>query len=190
MKKEICHFDGFLQFTLHIGAKIILYFMANFKSLLEWRKKFATLMASCNSHFTLGPKLFYILWQILKVYLSEERNLPLWWLLAILTSQWGQNSHKIIFTKFYKFPFLWGKFATLMASCNSKNSLISITYSCFFSILGKSIKPNNLCKKEGPALLVTIGLFCLIFIRYSFIKALNLICFYNLKLHFNPFSQH
>ena len=61
----------------------------------------------------------------------------------------------------------------------SQNSLISITYLYFFPILGKSIKPN-LCKKEGPALLVTIWLFSLIFIRYSF--ELN-ICFYNLKLH-------
>ena len=88
VKKEICHFDGFLQFTLHIGAKIILYFMANSKSLLEWRKKFAT-----------------------------------WWLLAI---------HKI-----HLFPLL---------------------IYVFFQFLGKSIKPNNLCKKEGQALLVTIGL--------------------------------
>ena len=50
------HFDGFLQFTLHIGAKTILYFMANFKILHGLRKKLATMMADCNSHFTMGPK--------------------------------------------------------------------------------------------------------------------------------------
>ena len=141
VKKEICHFDGFLQFTLHIGAKFISYFMANFEILLEWWGNLTSFSWSLDFFFlTVGQDIF------------------------------GN-----------KIPFLWSKFATYF----------HYLFMFFLQFLGKSIKPTNLCKKEGPGLLVTIGShICLIFIRYSFMKTLYLIFFNNLKLHFNPFSQH